>query len=739
MLPARMASAPGDPFGWVGATADGKYQVEECVGEGGFGVVYRAKHLGFGEMVAFKCLRVPEDLKDEDRERFFESFMHEGKLQHQLSRMTAGIVQALDVGAVNSPNGTWTPYLVLEWLQGRTLEEDMDDRHQLGMRGRPVHEAIALLDPVARALELAHEQGVAHRDVKPANLFLATIGGRQTIKVLDFGIAKVITETASVSQAFEATGRTLQAFTAHYGAPEQFARRFGATGPWTDVFALALVFIELVSGQRALEGDDAAELFVSAADSQHRPTLRARGVETSDAVEAVLKTALSVDPKVRYRTMAEFWEALIVATGYVPRAPMASAHTALVELDARTGPPASGLDLEKLMAPTVVPGLKKPTPVTLDAKEPALPGGKTPDTQLSSTSQVSIEPARPPVEAPRRGITLIAGVAAMSLLVGGVVGGVGYVLKTRGAPKAAASVSASAASLPSAMQVASASASVDGPPAESASPTAKAAELLPAPLPRAVPAGVVPGTSVWLEEFKLQMLPADTGKAVLDAQTRCADAGLALCTEQQWARACAESPDLGREPSWTLTGQTHGFVVRGGGACTIRAVAPGSSSAPDRHGICCERSVAVESSNSNRTFVVATSRQLEKIEAALNSRRSSVFLALVADGTAIDGEAKTLTEIGKMLDDSHTRYPDQWTVLDTCSVSMKVQSRPPKLVKRGKKKMRTPGSSSWSAECEVLRQRGGDVSVVTTSYLIGGNGRLMGVEDIRTSRAWSKP
>ncbi len=350
MIHALMPSAPGDPFGWVGATADGKYQIEECVGEGGFGVVYRAKHLGFGEMVAFKCLRVPEDLKEEDRERFFESFLHEGKLQHRLSRMTAGIVQALDVGAVNSPNGTWTPFLVLEWLQGRTLEEDMDDRHQLGMRGRPVHEAIALLDPVARALDLAHEQGVAHRDVKPANLFLATIGGRQTIKVLDFGIAKVITETANVSRAFEATGRTLQAFTAHYGAPEQFARRFGSTGPWTDVFALALVFVELVTGQRALEGDDAAELFVCAADSQHRPTLRARGMETSDELQKVLETALAVDPKERYRTMAEFWEALIAATGYVPRAPMGSAHTALVELDSRTGPPASDLDLEKLMA-----------------------------------------------------------------------------------------------------------------------------------------------------------------------------------------------------------------------------------------------------------------------------------------------------------------------------------------------------------------------------------------------------
>ena len=101
---------------------------------------------------------------------------------------------------------------------------------------------------------MAHEQGIAHRDIKPANLFIAEVGGRQTVKVLDFGIAKVITETASLTRAFEMTGRSLQAFTARYGSPEQFSRRYGATGPWTDVFALALVLIETVAGTASARG-----------------------------------------------------------------------------------------------------------------------------------------------------------------------------------------------------------------------------------------------------------------------------------------------------------------------------------------------------------------------------------------------------------------------------------------------------------------------------------------------------
>jgi serine/threonine protein kinase len=413
----RMSGSTGDPFRWVGHTANGKYQVEECVGEGGFGVVYRARHLGFGEMVAFKCLRVPPELGEGDeRVRFFESFLHEGKLQHRLSRMTAGIVQALDMGEATSPNGTWTPYLVLEWLEGLTLEADMDERHRLGMRGRPMHEAIALLDPVARALELAHEQNVAHRDVKPANLFLADIGGRQTIKVLDFGIAKIITETHSVSRAFEATGGTLQAFTAHYGAPEQFARRFGATGPWSDVFALALVFVELVSGERALEGEDAAELFVSAADTVHRPTLRARGVQVSDEIEEVMRGALAVDPRERFRTMGEFWDALVEAAGWRP--PMSSAHAAVIP-DVPLRP--SQADVDQLVA--------------LVSKPPDEAARvHSPDTQLSSSTQVPLEhrPKRPslvPILLTRK--KLILGVAAASLVFGAVVGTAGYLLHSR--------------------------------------------------------------------------------------------------------------------------------------------------------------------------------------------------------------------------------------------------------------------------------------------------------------------
>ena len=305
--------APADPFGWVGATIDGKFRLDEVVGEGGFGVVYRGHHLGFDETVAIKCLKLPATLLGAEREKFQKTFLEEGRLLHRLSRATAGIVQALDVGAATSPLGVWTPYLVLEWLRGTSLDVDFGSRRARKEGGRSLAEAIDLLGPAARALHAAHEQGVAHRDVKPANLFLAEIGERRTVKVLDFGIAKVLSEMSTLTQALAETGSSVKSFTPQYGAPEQFHRKFGATGPWTDVFALALVLVEVVSGQLALDGGDTTQLFIVSTDPAYRPTLRGAGIDVPDAVEAVMRRALAVDPRERYLTAGQFWDALEAA------------------------------------------------------------------------------------------------------------------------------------------------------------------------------------------------------------------------------------------------------------------------------------------------------------------------------------------------------------------------------------------------------------------------------------------
>ncbi|MBK8936950.1 MAG: SUMF1/EgtB/PvdO family nonheme iron enzyme [Polyangiaceae bacterium] len=323
---------PRDPFDLCGVTIDGKYRVASVIGDGGFGVVYRGVHKGFGELIAVKCLKLPTSLEEEAHAELLEKLQEEGRLLHRLSKATSGIVQALDVGAFTSPSGVWVPYLVMEWLEGETLGEHLKRRAREDEGGMELSEAIKLLEPAARALAVAHAQKIAHRDVKPANIFLSDVGGRKTAKVLDFGIAKVLSDHRGYTTALENTAMSPTAFTPRYGAPEQFNKQRGATGPWTDVFALALVVVECVSGRKALEGDDPTQLYIAAADPALRPTLRARGVDVPDAVEDVLKKALEVEPKNRYPDAGAFWGALEAAAGVAgsvtyPQAPPPAVRT----------------------------------------------------------------------------------------------------------------------------------------------------------------------------------------------------------------------------------------------------------------------------------------------------------------------------------------------------------------------------------------------------------------------------
>jgi tetratricopeptide (TPR) repeat protein/class 3 adenylate cyclase len=317
-----------DPLGLTGATLDERVVIEEVVGEGGFGVVYRARHLGFDETVAVKCLKVPSTLDDQQRDNIIRRFRGEARMLHKLSRKTTGIVQALDVGAWTTPTGAWAPYIVMEWLHGSTLEQDLIHRANNGSRPRSVVSAAELLRPAAEALGIAHGHNVAHLDVKPANLFLALDDDEVILKVLDFGVAKVFTSSKSLTRSM-ATAHGVRAFTPRYAAPEQFEPRHGRLGPHTDVFALGLILLELTTGTPALTGDTPLQLYMSAINELARPTFAAHGVEVSAAAEEVLRCALAVDTAERFGDAATMWEALSQAVGS-ERARSAGATSAVV-------------------------------------------------------------------------------------------------------------------------------------------------------------------------------------------------------------------------------------------------------------------------------------------------------------------------------------------------------------------------------------------------------------------------
>ena len=311
-------AANSDPFGLVGTVVDRQFRVDAVIGEGGFGVVYKAWHLSLEQPVALKALKLPEARETATQGALLAKFREEAKITYVLSQATLNIVRVLDFGATTSPTGVWVPFAVQEWLQGETLAQELRRRRAQGLRGRTVAEAMRVMEPAARALAVAHQRRVAHRDVKPGNFFLMapavdTEGVR--LKVLDFGIAKVMREDVP-GEGKRSTG--MLAFTPQYAAPEQIEPRYGVTGPWTDVYGLALVMTELLSDRPPFEGESVTDVALQVVDARRRPTPGARGIAVPPAVEAVLARALGVDPRGRHADAGELWAALQVAATSVP-------------------------------------------------------------------------------------------------------------------------------------------------------------------------------------------------------------------------------------------------------------------------------------------------------------------------------------------------------------------------------------------------------------------------------------
>jgi len=424
-----------DTLALIGTTVAEKYAVESIVGEGGFAVVYRAIHVLWKRPVALKVFKALGEVPAKDRERLLEDFIREGALLAELSEKSASICQARDVGMLTTPRGMTVPYMVLEWLEGQSLETVFMEEEGQRAAPRTLEQAIALIEPAAEALALAHKRGIAHRDIKPANLFLLgdPRGESCPVKLLDFGIAKVVQDAQKMGGAFTKTSGQVTSFTPAYGAPEQFSRTHGATGPWTDVFALALVLVECVTGRPPLDGDDFMQIAYASADKAVRPTPRTRGVSVSDAVEAVFLGALAVVPTERYRTAGEFWNALRVAIGLEPLRALGSAQgpglvstsrPSVVSSASVREPPgsgsASGPGAVQITAPPATAGQAgRPSPL---GTEPAMttPEGATRDpSSLLSTSTTHPRPGgagRAPLYAVLAGCVVVGGIGAAWLV-----------------------------------------------------------------------------------------------------------------------------------------------------------------------------------------------------------------------------------------------------------------------------------------------------------------------------------
>ncbi|HEV3190903.1 MAG TPA: protein kinase, partial [Polyangiaceae bacterium] len=187
-----MTSTRSDPLQLVGTRLAGKYDVVEVADETIFSVVYRANHRVWHRPVAIKAFKA-STFRGRSRETLLESFVREGVLLMELSERCTAICQARDIGSTTTAGGDWLPFMVLEWLEGESLETVLLRERADAKAPRTLDEAVSLLDPIAHALALAHERGIAHRDVKPGNIFLLAEAADHTVncKLLDFGVAKV--------------------------------------------------------------------------------------------------------------------------------------------------------------------------------------------------------------------------------------------------------------------------------------------------------------------------------------------------------------------------------------------------------------------------------------------------------------------------------------------------------------------------------------------------------------------
>ena len=229
-------AAPVDPL--VGHTLDDKYRLEERLGIGGMGTVYRARHLLIDRPVAVKVLN-PRFVEDEAaRTRFRREAKACGRLQH------VNAVTVTDFGT--SQDGY--VYLVMELLEGRTLRDVLAKEAPLD----PAR-SVALMLQISAAVAAAHEAGIIHRDLKPANIFIVQRAEvPAVVKVLDFGIAKLAAESLDEDEPKTLTQVGAMIGTPRYMSPEQCD---GAElTPAADVYSLGVILYEMLTGTVPFSG-----------------------------------------------------------------------------------------------------------------------------------------------------------------------------------------------------------------------------------------------------------------------------------------------------------------------------------------------------------------------------------------------------------------------------------------------------------------------------------------------------
>src|SRR6478752_4412156 len=302
----RSGTKPQDPM--LGRVVAGRYRLEARAGEGGMGVVYRARHVLIDRVVALKLIR--PDLRGETHLRAW--MLREARAANRVDH--AHIIDIHDIGETEESE----LYLVMEYLVGTPLSAEI-------ARGpMPIQRAVDILEQMGAALARAHDLGVVHRDLKSDNILLTARGGRKDfVKILDFGLAALAHDPRLAPK-----GAVFG--TPEYMSPEQ-ARGEDATAQ-SDLYALGILFYEMLTGQLPFRSND-RDTLLEMQRTAPPPKPSAIKPDTVPAAEAVVLKLLEKERRKRYQDAHHLHEELKALQRALPATPWE------VQADPQNAPP----------------------------------------------------------------------------------------------------------------------------------------------------------------------------------------------------------------------------------------------------------------------------------------------------------------------------------------------------------------------------------------------------------------
>ncbi|MFD5598590.1 Stk1 family PASTA domain-containing Ser/Thr kinase [Leucobacter sp. NPDC058333] len=288
----------------------GRYAIGEFVGQGGMATVYRGTDTKLGRQVAIKVMKADLAGDAQFRSRFRQEAQSASRMAHPT------VVRVFDAGddLIQTADGPKRlPFIVMEYVEGTNLR-------QLEAKGRlSQSEACRVVDSVLTALEYSHRAGIVHRDIKPANIMITKSG---QVKVMDFGIARAVSDTSSTLQE-----TTAILGTAAYFSPEQ--AKGESIDARTDLYSTAVMLYELLTGDVPFRGDTAVAVAYQHVSERPKPPSE-REPEVTPELDRVVLYGLAKDRAKRFQSASEFREALReAANGRMPKLAVQQQDTVL--------------------------------------------------------------------------------------------------------------------------------------------------------------------------------------------------------------------------------------------------------------------------------------------------------------------------------------------------------------------------------------------------------------------------